>query len=102
MQVTQESCMVYLLVFRSYSNVYKLFADICLKFQVAINLKHSLLGHQSLLNKENFTHLFVFPTILFPEFRWGKLIGCKEVLHQASNNFLKNDCRKAVKCFLMV
>ena len=31
--------------------------------------------------------MFVFSTILFPEFRWGKLIGWKEMLYQASNNF---------------
>ena len=62
-------------------------ADRCLNFKQP--LKHSLLGLQSLLpvNKENFTIVLVFPIILFPELRWGKLIGWKKMLHQTSNNF---------------
>ena len=31
--------------------------------------------------------MLVFPIILCPELRWGKLIGWKKMLHQTSNNF---------------
>ena len=65
---------------------------------VAKGLQHAVLnGHYWVfrycscvlcqLNNENFTLLFVFPKILFPEFRWGKLIGWKEMLYQAGNDF---------------